>query len=250
MTTVLNDKIITTKFSVRSPPRTTSFKEAYIIHALNILLSILVHNMLIQHLFNYIIVGMLMPGDTNLFTNDTNYSDYDNMLSILSSTSSPWKIKLFIILYNIALLTQIGYWINGFTSIRREKYENICEVQVLPWGIQITEYTKIGDVSKDHQIKRCPYPTIMNKKSKFIPMENVVDVIISEVVLSYKVRNCIMFRIKYCRDEQDGKSYGANKMGNENVTLVSAFSTTMVEMSYIECTQIWQGITNALSKYQ
>ena len=156
------------------------------------------------------------------------------------------------------IMLQVSSWIHKITQRTMTTKQNVCQVQILPWGVQISEFTReirsssMNWYSKDEdQMQKSERN--LNRKTKFIPLENVVDIIVSEVVLSYKVKNCVMFRIKkWSDDTQEKRNVQTTRMlmASGNMKLIPAFSSSMVEMSYIECTHIWQAMSEVLSKYQ
>lgn len=72
---------------------------------------------------------------------------------------------------------------------------------------------------------------------QFIAEEDIVDVIINEVVLSYKVTTSVCFRVRGFSDN-DGDSH--------SIRIVLAFPS--FDMKYIECERAWVGILDATGR--
>ena len=56
-----------------------------------------------------------------------------------------------------------------------------------------------------------------------------------------------MLRVKHsCGDQyndKEEKSLSSNTVMWDEITLIPVFSTNLLEMSYIECTQLWKAIS-------
>jgi len=133
-----------------------------------------------------------------------------------------------------------------------------CSIEVLPLGIQI--------VSSSHHFHYDSSVRFSNVKRIFIAKEDIVDVIINEVVLSFKVLSQVCFRVKHriksvnCTEISKNVAHKKNKyskyMNNErliasmaktgDMKLVPAF--TNFNLSYTECEQLWIGLMKALNK--
>ena len=158
------------------------------------------------------------------------------------------------------------------------KTQNICTVEISPDSVQIKEGTSIVDCSEGSERQRQEQLESHNVRS--IPRTDVEDVILAEIVLSYKVLSCIMFRVrtesvkdtkrKKCNVEQNGP-VDKNKLENEGVRngdaaaefsptigeemmidgaieLIPAFTPDRVEMTYVECQKVLEGMIKALGK--
>lgn len=266
-------KATTTTFLVKSKPQTTPITQTYVTQIFNFVLSVAIHHVLIQGIFLNVIISYFTDCqegiDLILISNDstsTRTSIVNNnhksviLWKILLSPLAPWGLKLIVVTYNVLIMVQLRSWVNYIIQIGAtlETLQNIGQVQILPWGIQIDEYTKIikyrPTASNNCEKERSK---IIRQKRKFIPLENVIDVIVSEVILSYKVRNCVMLRVKHSCDDhrndqhndKEEKSLSNNNVMWDEITLIPVFSTNLLEMSYIECTQLWKAISDTLSTY-
>jgi len=155
----------------------------------------------------------------------------------------------------IALIIIMNYFF--FTKIPTKCLEEVeAKIEVLPLGIQIVRSIihKRGDNRDDHL-----YQSIQSQC--FIAHEDIIDVIISEVVLSYKVFSCIHFRVKkrerrqhHCSNLQSDQDKIQEKSGDSpsnymrtgKISLIPAFPD--LEMSYNECEKLWADIMTALGK--
>ena len=100
-------------------------------------------------------------------------------------------------------------------------------------------------------------------------MENVVDVIVVERVLSYRVQSCILLRT-CCkqlsfyessldqREDNNGMHKDNQTMNfgkgdekrNDCISIVDLFSSELVELTYSECIKIWKEINDVLQHNQ
>ena len=242
-----------TLFSVKSKPYTKSSTLSWIDKICNFLSSAFILHVLIQQIFFKHVVRMYcIDQGFDLGSND----DYITMWEMISLPLVSWEVKAVIIIYNLMILIQIGFLIHHIMKVMNitsssTTTQNVCHVEILPWGIQIDESAKIIQIGASKAFENRVTRTI-NKRSTFIPLENVIDVIVSEVILSYKVRSCVIFRIKSSSDQCIDKEEECkdNNVKWEGITLIPAFSVDMIEMSYIECIQMWKGISDALSIYR
>ena len=148
------------------------------------------------------------------------------------------------------------------------------KVEVLPLGVQII--TSIGGSKGRNEVQ---------SKYNFLPHEDILDVIISEVVLSYKVFSCVFFRVRThpltipnpmtLNSQQQQANFSTNNQFDKNhqdsalpdkfvketldksishymkegkVQLVPAFPG--LEMTYKECETLWEQIMIALGKLE
>jgi len=131
-----------------------------------------------------------------------------------------------------------AYCIAKLKSITvRGRLQNICQVRFLSFGVQIEENTLFEGEKKN---KAVVHP---NKVIRFIPWENVLDVIVTEVVLSYKVFSMVAFRID--KEGTDKKNY--QERINE-ASLVPAFDPNKVSMTYKECLLMWKEMSDEFGK--
>jgi hypothetical protein len=106
-------------------------------------------------------------------------------------------------------------------------------VTFVPFGILVEEYTMIGCKGKQ---RRKRY------KSEFIPRENIIDVIVMEVVHSYKVSSVLAFRIKKMSENVD-----------DTLDLIASGTYELrplyerITMTYTECLRIRKGIQIAMA---
>ena len=80
-------------------------------------------------------------------------------------------------------------------------------------------------------------------KARFLPREWIMDVIVNEHVTSHRVMSIVLFRVY----PQNILCSSSNKEFNiKDATLVAAFNPNMVDMTYRECMQMWEGIRDGL----
>jgi hypothetical protein len=126
------------------------------------------------------------------------------------------------------------YCISKLKSITtRKTCQNICQVQLLHFGIQIEENVLFH--GKDKQV------ALPNKVLQFVPWENVLDVIVAEVVFSYKVFSMVAFRI-----HEEGTERRSYEERIKEASLLPAFDPSKVSMTYKECLHTWKGINDAI----
>ncbi len=130
-------------------------------------------------------------------------------------------------------------------SSRRE----VCSVRMLPHGIQIEEYTLHVNNKGNGQGQE-----EVGKKSglnvRFIPREWIIDVIVKEHVMSYRVTSVVLFRIRHNKSMESSQCRTTKNESIKDASLVTAFNPKKVEMSYEECMQAWSGIRDALHLYK
>ena len=280
----------TTNFTVRSKPHFISKRLSYINQCLNMIIAFLIYKCFIHVYIRLCVIALLMKNmSTTVIEEDSNdlesrveqeynvleKSSFQDLLQKMirsspsslsfASRTSKIQIMIFLLFCHTLLILLIKSWIMQFISTMKTTkcIQNICHVDILPWGIQIQQYTKemqlpklIEDstrISSNDSMIKCidkkrgyhgqtwTKERITNEMSSFIPLEDIVDVIVTEVILSYKVKNCIMFRLKKMHHDV---------VDDEDIALSPAFSTTLVELTYVECIQLWKGMSNSLMKYQ
>ena len=121
----------------------------------------------------------------------------------------------------------------------------MCKVRILPQeGVQIEEYTAVeAKVEHEHEHKQQEKADI-GFKARFLPREWIIDVIVNEHVMSHRVMSIVLFRVYpqsiiLC-------SSSKNQLNIKDATLVAAFNPSMVDMTYRECMQMWEGIRDGL----
>lgn len=163
----------------------------------------------------------------------------------------------------IALLSfgvTAGAWtINSVMSSTAVK-ENCNTVQII-----VPDYDKTKDKNYDNEEDHIIISnSIFNRK---LPKREIIDVVVIEMVLSYKVTTKLYFRIRpggrggnesscgSANSSMDGNnSKGCEsqslmgEMKSGGIELVEAFPD--FEMTYRECDQMWEGINKALGMLQ
>ena len=122
--------------------------------------------------------------------------------------------------------------------IVRGRWQNICQVRFLPFGVQIEENTLFEGEKKNTAMA---HP---NKVLRLIPWEDVLDVIVTEVVLSYKVFSMVAFRI----DKEEGTDKKSYQDRINHASLVPAFDPNKVSMTYKECLLMWKEMSDEIGK--
>jgi len=234
--------------------------------------------------FGVIIMDSLSisTGALFLFLVDQGHTNIGSSLSAWSN-SFPYRFFITFLFLVIIILPLLLLLIRRISRYYNVTEQNICKVQVMPLGLQITEATLLTNCIHFRPYDSKPKQT----KLYFIPMSDVLDVVITEIVLGYKVINCVMFRIQTndalvhkhlpyqsqnkihanyiyypshheLNDKHNHKHNHKHKhKHNHNdsrilrkhcSSLVPAFSPHQVQMSYAECEQMWVGIMKALGK--
>jgi hypothetical protein len=207
-------------FSVKSPLTTTSCKTT-----------------VIHHILDSLIILLLIPKvlDKNLLQN---------------VGCPPWVL---VVIQNVFYLYHVSKLIRAFTSPK--KWQNVCTVRVLPFGIQIEERTVSAATKRSNSIDditnmccKKPKDSILTnddpEKVMFIPSECILDVVVLEIVLSYKVISVVAFRV----DKQGMVDESLRVRVLHDSSLVIAFHPDKVHMSYVECINMWKGIREAIQK--
>jgi hypothetical protein len=164
----------------------------------------------------------------------------------------PWMV----VVQHVFYLYQISKVIKAVSSPR--KWQNVCTVRVLPFGIQIEERTIYAASSSatsaptNNSIHRIQSYYRRGKikgfcsendpeKITFIPAECILDVVVLEIVLSYKVMSVVAFRI-----DKEGMVDKSFRERLHESSLAIAFHPDKVHMTYMECMQMWKGIKEAM----
>lgn len=214
----------------------------------------------------------------------TNYHLYSIIFFVLTSCFSyysnlqqPWWEKYLIATGLPALyLSQISTFVDNksfqlsvlvcmvisfmlWKGHKRVEVQNI--VETTPLGVQLTSKKLV------HVSSTSSYST--QEKSIFLPQEDISDVIVNEMVLSYKVFSHIVFRVCVPEDndkivkkdyqKSDGTEHIEGKKeisseeecctGDENqiqMKLIPAFPD--LTLTYDECLKLWEGIMISLGK--
>jgi len=193
----------------------------------------------------------------------------------IEALSSPYDAPAESIPVAIASGSLIMYALSAaaFPSAPRSRRHEV-EVEITPLGVQISSFrsTKTTNgtaapASGGEGWRREPagVPT-------FLPRESVVDAVVSEVVLSYKVSSVVVFRVLEndsgggddadfvdCardarpsppdddRTEASGSPAVESLMAAGAVRLVPAFPG--MEMTHLQCLKMWEGIMITLGKF-
>lgn len=167
-------------------------------------------------------------------------------LDLLIIALSPALFKLIsyeVIQDNMNIVQSLVY-ILGISKISKTFHhsnrKNICQVRFLPFGVQLEEFHSQKHTTKKQQL------SIHNcSKVQFIPREQIIDVVVVEMVLSYKVYSMVAFRVNQENDSitnvEPRKTY---KQRRKEASLIPAFDPSLVEMTYDECMSLWSTMKN------
>lgn len=244
-----------TLFSVRSKPKESSLSYGNVFQYLNSILSLSIFGSLLHILYR--------SGNTT--THDHFEASFFFPKESFFDVAVHYKILI------ISIIIAVSLMVLQMVSLVRidhsklkviEMSQIVCQVQILPWGVQIREHVRKFDNKGDTESAN---ERILERKCTFVPMEKIIDVIVVERVLSYRVKSCILLRTKKqtpCSNlfnQNDEKEIDDNQSinfikgdekRNNNISLVEVFSSSMVELSYSECTKMWKEINNVLQQYQ
>uniref|UniRef100_A0A7R9WGT2 GPI-GlcNAc transferase complex PIG-H component conserved domain-containing protein n=1 Tax=Pseudictyota dubia TaxID=2749911 RepID=A0A7R9WGT2_9STRA len=131
------------------------------------------------------------------------------------------------------------------------------EVEITPLGVQISTF---GEASPARLSWRKGGRSMTKNKvgggmvgvPTFISRDSVIDAVVSEVVLSYKVSSVVVFRV---HDETVLTNDRALKSDANVATMMAAGAVRLVpafpgmEMSHVQCLKMWEGIMIALGKF-
>ena len=146
------------------------------------------------------------------------------------------------------VLAALYFGLSTLSTYRNHQKQYECTLEILPLGVQISEYVTLIFDGVTMRSNHC--------KVRFIPHEDIHDVIVSEVISGSRVRSHIVLRIK-----QGPGSILAKKMRKINVQdlliedhmmLLPAFPSDKIIICHDECMQIWSRLTMALKtrKYE
>ena len=108
-------------------------------------------------------------------------------------------------------------------------------IEIFPHGIQVSEKTIYWTNNQ---------PSMIHGPIRFIPMEDIIDIIILEMILSYKVMDCLMIRIVSMDSNDDDDITGGN-MKKRN-RLFPLFSPYFIQLSREECEKLQLGIRQGI----
>ena len=238
-------------FVVRSKAEQVFVSPENVFDSLDAILSVLV-NISIIRLFYQVIIA------TNDHSVDvTNKSSMDYILEVVTQNSQLNYFASLAVIVNIIILVY-KFFTKAILVHSKQKVvkmtQNVCQVQIFPWGIQFSEYKRRFDCRVDNN--EIINERQSNRKCKFIPMENIVDVIVVEQVMSYKVKSIVLFRMDRkglgfdtpfpLKNDNNINIVNGDEKRNYDIMLVEAFSSKMVELSYVECMTLWKGISDAI----
>ena len=163
--------------------------------------------------------------------------------------------------------------------------QNVCKVEVMPFLLRISEASTLATNCPESKPRKSNYPmstavsssvstssdlnTFEQTKIQIIQSSDVLDVVINEIVLGCKVISCVMFQIKSdntltkkqaeCQAQNRSRANNMPSLKHQRqtdtnilrklcISLVPDFSPNKVQMSYIECDQMWAGLMKALGK--
>lgn len=160
-------------------------------------------------------------------------------LLIIALLPALFKLISYEVIQNNMNIVQSLVYIFGISKISKTFHhsntKNICQVRFLPFGVQLEEFHSQKDTTKKQElsIEDC-------NKVHFIPREEIIDVVVVEMVLSYKVYSMVAFRVNQetacTANDQQRKSY---KQRRKEASLIPAFDPSFVEMTYEECMSLW-----------
>ncbi len=206
------------------------------------------------------------------------YYEYkQNKLENIVQEDAIWLMIIVVVATCIFLFKFISFLQVNINNYKRKNVvmnQNVCQIQILPWGVQINEYHRKYNITMNQIGEQTIQKERRRKlRREFIPMEHIVDVIVVERVMSYRVQSCILFRINekgacstmQCMDknyesEHDDRNkrddetssmfVKSDETRNSDISLMEVFSSKMVELSYSESIKIWKEMCDVLDKYQ
>lgn len=175
------------------------------------------------------------------FVKTTILSTFLDLLIIALSPAFFKLISFDAIQDNISIVQSLVY-ILGISKISKTFHhsntKNICQVRFLPFGVQLEEFH-----SQKHTIQKQSLSLDNCNKVQFIPRGHIIDVVVVEMVLSYKVYSMVAFRVYQEKtgtaNDQPKKTY---KERRNEASLIPAFDPYLVEMTYEECMTLWSGM--------
>ena len=172
------------------------------------------------------------------FVKTTILSTFLDLLIIVLSPAF-FKLILFDAIQDNINIVQSLVYVLGISKFSKTFHhsntKNICQVRFLPFGVQLEEFH-----SQKHTIKKQELSIDNCNKVEFIPREQIIDVVVVEMVLSYKVYSMVAFRVN---EEKTGTANGqpkkTYKQRRKEASLIPAFDPSLVEMTYEECMTLW-----------
>ena len=226
--------IYDTVFTIKSPPKK--------VHPKTAVLKIID--------FSLILLGLLqtIKAVCSYLSHCTN----DDLLLAQDGTGHVWPLDLHLKTVMTCILIPIALFSERYMTETAK--QNVCKVEIMPLGVQLSYYSEIHQ--KKIRNSLCDVKTIQrNKTTKFISREDIIDLIVAEVILSYKVINCITFRVKNkCSAKNDDyiddrccQQFGNDIMSRENkLSLIPLFPRHHILMDYNECGQVWKGMMKTI----
>ena len=128
-------------------------------------------------------------------------------------------------------------------------------VDVLPLGVQISTTT-----TKEEEKKKGGRSVVVGTP-RFLPMEDIYDVIVNEIVMGRSVESKVMFRVRLDSQamSKDGNAAGDDDeepppttifqlLREGSIELVDAFPP--VKLSHLQCLELCEGISEAIDSYK
>lgn len=128
-------------------------------------------------------------------------------------------------------------------------------VDVLPLGVQISTKT-----TKEEEKKKGGRSVVVGTP-RFLPMEDIYDVIVNEIVMGRSVESKVMFRVRLDSQamSKDGNAAGDDDeepppttifqlLREGSIELVDAFPP--VKLSHLQCLELCEGISEAIDSYK
>jgi hypothetical protein len=173
--------------------------------------------------------------------------DFELLSPITAPDPSIFKIFLLcsILCLSFRLPSWIPSWLHGHTTriiaifvavyylwslrytLSNRKYASYIEI--FPHGIQLSEKTIYIHGQST---------TVIHGHVQFIPMDYIIDVILVEQILTYKVVDCVMLRIKSYVDDR-----------NIKIQLIPVVSCYRIPLSRDNCVTLLRGLRDALTVY-
>ena len=129
-------------------------------------------------------------------------------------------------------------------------------VDVLPLGVQISTTT-----TKKKEEEKKGGRSVVVGTPRFLPMEDIYDVIVNEIVMGRSVESKVMFRVRLHNrpKAKDGDASGGDDeeppsttifqlLREGSIELVDAFPP--VKLSHLQCLELCEGISEAIDSYK
>lgn len=162
--------------------------------------------------------------------------EHAGLTILLDSISSP-RLAVSLLAVSAYVIARPG---------RKPKSTTASVVQILPLGLQMCTIVEQGRYGKNDSSNNRHQQTIVGSPH-FVPEEDIIDVIVSEVVLAWKVESKIMLRVRSNGVTTDeGVVTTANLPQSARIRLVEAFPHA--QLSYEQCLDLCEGIMKELGK--